>query len=69
MWRSLHTVVVVILTDCVNRELGGEKVPTTKNLLIASWMKNKNSDKRSGFDDRGGGPNFKVLVSDRYSNI
>jgi hypothetical protein len=32
-------------------KLGGEKVPTTKNLLIASWMKNKNSDKHSSFEE------------------
>jgi hypothetical protein len=32
-------------------KLGGEKVPTTKSLLIGSWMKNKSSDKHSSFEE------------------
>jgi hypothetical protein len=39
------------LIPLVAWKLGGEKVPTTKGPLIASWMKNKNSDEHSSFEE------------------
>jgi hypothetical protein len=32
-------------------KLGGEKVPSTKTPLIASWLKNNNSDEHSSFEE------------------
>jgi hypothetical protein len=48
---DLKTLKSAELKVLVAWKLGGEKVPATKNPLIASWMKNKNSDKHSSFEE------------------
>lgn len=48
---SLSILLNAELTTLVAWKLGGEKVPTTKPLLIGSWRKNKNSDEHSSFEE------------------
>jgi hypothetical protein len=48
---SLVTLKSSELRTLVAWKLGGEKVPTTKSLLIGSWMKNKNFDRHLSFEE------------------
>jgi hypothetical protein len=47
----LTTLKSVKLKILVSWKLGGEKLPTKKSVLIASWMTNKNSDRHSSFEE------------------
>jgi hypothetical protein len=48
---NLSTLKNPELKALVAWKLGGEKVPTTKTPLIASWRKNKNSDEHSSLEE------------------
>ena len=48
---NLNSLKGTELKALVAWKLGGEKVPTTKNPLIASWMKNKHSNEHSSFKE------------------